>query len=43
MQIKKQRKCLLLEPKSIEWDLEIVAGIGPYWCFLVVKLNGVVF
>lgn len=43
MQIKKQRKCLLSEPKSIEWDLEIVALIEPDGCFLIVKLKGVVF
>lgn len=42
MQIKKQRKCLLLEPKSTEWELEIVALREPRWYFLIIKLKAVV-
>ena len=41
MQITKQRKCQLFEPKCIEWDLEIVALTEPYWCFLIVELRAV--
>lgn len=42
MQIKKQRKCQLFEPKCIEWDLEIGASLEAYWCFLTVELRAVV-
>lgn len=32
-----QRKCLLFDLKGIEWNLEIVAVIEPYSCFLIVE------
>ena len=43
MQIKKQRKCRLFEPKCIEWDLEIGASLEAYWCFLTIDLRAVWF
>ena len=42
MQIKKQRKCQLFEPKCIEWDLETGASLEAYWCFLTAELRAVV-
>lgn len=41
MQIKQQRKRLLLEPKSIEWYLEIVALIEAHCCIFTIKLRAV--